>query len=37
MENQVWNKTPLVRLVIAAVLGIGTAVAPIVLLGFGLI
>jgi MFS family permease len=32
-----WNKTPLVRLVFAAILGVGTAVAPLVLLGFGLI
>jgi MFS family permease len=37
METLTWNKTPLVRLVLAAILGVGTAVAPLVLLGFGLI
>lgn len=37
MKDQTWNKTPLVRLVIAAILGIGTAMAPIVLLGFGIV
>lgn len=37
MENQVWNRTPFVRLVIAAIFGVGTATAPLVLLSFGLI
>lgn len=37
MESVTWNKTPLFRLVFAAILGVGTAVAPLVLLGFGLI
>ncbi|MBU3099494.1 MULTISPECIES: MFS transporter [Clostridium] len=37
MENQVWKKTPFVRLVIAATIGVGTSIAPLVLLMFGLI
>lgn len=37
MENQVHAKTPFGRLILAAVLGIGTSIAPLVLLGFGLI
>ncbi len=30
------NKTPFVRLIVAAMLGVGTSIAPLVLLGFGL-
>lgn len=37
MENKVWEKTPFGRLLVGALLGIGTSVAPLVLLGFGLI
>jgi len=37
MENKVGEKTPFGRLILAAVLGIGTSIAPLVLLGFGLI
>lgn len=36
METTAWKKTPFVRLVIAAILGVGTSIAPLVLLGFGL-
>ncbi|MED4225885.1 MFS transporter [Neobacillus cucumis] len=36
MENSIMKKTPFVRLVIAAMLGVGTSIAPLVLLGFGL-
>ena len=36
MENQVFQKTPFLRLLIGAVLGLGTSIAPLVLLGFGL-
>ncbi|MEH7545849.1 MFS transporter [Neobacillus vireti] len=36
MENNMLKKTPFVRLVIAAMLGIGTSIAPLVLLSFGL-
>lgn len=36
MENTVMKKTPFVRLLIAAMLGVGTSIAPLVLLGFGL-
>jgi len=36
MENQVFQKTPFARLLIGAVLGLGTSIAPLVLLGFGL-
>lgn len=37
MENLQWNKTPFLRLIIAVILGMGTAIAPLVLLMFGLI
>lgn len=37
MENQVWEKTPFVRLLVGALIGLGTSVAPLVLLMFGLI
>jgi MFS family permease len=36
MENQGFQKTPFARLLIGAVLGLGTSIAPLVLLGFGL-
>jgi len=36
MENSMFKKTPFVRLVIAAMLGLGTSIAPLVLLSFGL-
>ncbi|MEH7120347.1 MFS transporter [Neobacillus vireti] len=36
MENTLMKKTPFWRLVVAAFLGVGTATAPLVLLGFGL-
>ncbi|MDR4946065.1 MFS transporter [Neobacillus cucumis] len=36
MENSMMKKTPFVRLVISAMLGVGTSIAPLVLLGFGL-
>ncbi|MEH7097197.1 MFS transporter [Neobacillus vireti] len=36
MENSMMKKTPFVRLLIAAMLGVGTSIAPLVLLGFGL-
>ncbi|MED4225881.1 MFS transporter [Neobacillus cucumis] len=36
MENTVMNKTPFMRLIVAAMLGVGTSIAPLVLLGFGL-
>ncbi|ULT58270.1 MFS transporter [Neobacillus drentensis] len=36
MENSILKKTPFVRLVIAAMLGVGTSIAPLVLLSFGL-
>ncbi|TWE09161.1 MFS transporter [Neobacillus bataviensis] len=36
MENSMLKKTPFVRLVIAAMLGVGTSIAPLVLLSFGL-
>jgi MFS family permease len=36
MENIVMKKTPFVRLLIAAMLGVGTSIAPLVLLSFGL-
>lgn len=36
MESSMLKKTPFVRLVIAAMLGIGTSIAPLVLLSFGL-
>ena len=36
MENQVFQKTPFARLLIGAVIGLGTSVAPLVLLSFGL-
>jgi MFS family permease len=36
MENTVMKKTPFVRLLIAAMLGVGTSIAPLVLLSFGL-
>jgi len=36
MENQVFQKTPFARLLIGAVLGLGTSIAPLVLLSFGL-
>jgi MFS family permease len=36
MENKVFQKTPFARLLIGAVLGLGTSIAPLVLLGFGL-
>lgn len=37
MENHVYQKTPFGRLLTAAILGLGTSIAPLVLLGFGLI
>ncbi|ULT58276.1 MFS transporter [Neobacillus drentensis] len=37
MENTVINKTPFGRLIVASILGVGTAIAPLVLLAFGLI
>ena len=37
MENKILQKTPFGRLILAAVLGVGTSIAPLVLLGFGLI
>lgn len=37
MDNQVFQKTPFVRLLIGAILGLGTSIAPLVLLSFGLI
>jgi MFS family permease len=36
MEKQEFQKTPFARLLIGAVLGLGTSIAPLVLLGFGL-
>lgn len=36
MSNQEFQKTPFGRLLIGAVLGLGTSIAPLVLLGFGL-
>ncbi|OOM76049.1 major facilitator superfamily protein [Clostridium puniceum] len=36
MKNQGFQKTPFARLLIGAVLGLGTSIAPLVLLGFGL-
>ncbi|MBT2654020.1 MFS transporter [Bacillus sp. ISL-18] len=36
METNMLKKTPFVRLVIAAMLGVGTSIAPLVLLSFGL-
>ncbi|WP_160720534.1 MFS transporter [Bacillus sp. USDA818B3_A] len=36
MEKTMMNKTPFVRLIVAAMLGVGTSIAPLVLLGFGL-
>ncbi|GKX65754.1 MFS transporter [Inconstantimicrobium mannanitabidum] len=36
MGNQQFQKTPFARLLIGAVLGLGTSIAPLVLLGFGL-
>ena len=36
MGNQEYQKTPFGRLLIGAVLGLGTSIAPLVLLGFGL-
>jgi MFS family permease len=36
MENTIMKKTPFVRLLIAAMLGVGTSIAPLVLLGFGI-
>ena len=37
MENSVYQKTPFGRLIFASILGIGTAIACMVLLGFGII
>lgn len=37
MDNQVFQKTPFARLLIGAILGLGTSIAPLVLLSFGLI
>lgn len=37
MERIVWNKTPFYRLMAAMLLGVGTSIAPLVLLMFGLI
>ena len=37
MENKVWEKTPFGRLLLGSLLGLGTSIAPLVLLGFGLI
>lgn len=37
MENHKWEKTPFVRLLVGALIGIGTSIAPLVLLMFGLI
>ncbi|MBU3099490.1 MULTISPECIES: MFS transporter [Clostridium] len=37
MENHVFEKTPFLKLMVAAVLGVGTSIAPLVLLTFGLI
>ena len=37
MDTIKWNKTPFYRLMAAMVLGAGTAIAPLVLLMFGLI
>ncbi|MFP9127977.1 MFS transporter [Niallia sp. BSM11] len=36
METVGWKRTPFKRLIVAAMLGVGTAIAPLVLLGFGL-
>lgn len=36
MESQTFQKTPFARLLIGAVLGLGTSIAPLVLLSFGL-
>jgi MFS family permease len=36
MNNAVMNKTPFIRLIVAAMLGVGTSIAPLVLLSFGL-
>jgi MFS family permease len=36
MENSMMKKTPFGRLLVAAILGVGTSIAPLVLLGFGL-
>ncbi|PGV53830.1 MFS transporter [Bacillus sp. AFS037270] len=36
MENSMMKKTPFGRLLVAAMLGVGTSIAPLVLLGFGL-
>ncbi|GKX65760.1 MFS transporter [Inconstantimicrobium mannanitabidum] len=36
MGNQQFQRTPFARLLIGAVLGLGTSIAPLVLLGFGL-
>ncbi|URZ17288.1 MFS transporter [Clostridium felsineum] len=36
MESKVFEKTPFGRLLLGAVLGLGTSIAPLVLLGFGL-
>lgn len=37
MDKIVWNKTPFLRLMAALLLGVGTSIAPLVLLMFGLI
>lgn len=36
MESQQFERTPFARLLIGAILGLGTSIAPLVLLGFGL-
>jgi MFS family permease len=36
MNNAVSNKTPFIRLIVAAMLGVGPSIAPLVLLSFGL-
>lgn len=36
MKNSMMKKTPFARLIVAAMLGVGTSIAPLVLLGFGL-
>jgi MFS family permease len=36
MENSMMKKTPFGRLIVAAMLGVGTSIAPLVLLSFGL-
>ncbi|MEH7073458.1 MFS transporter [Neobacillus drentensis] len=36
MENSMLKKTPFGRLIVAAMLGVGTSIAPLVLLSFGL-